>query len=231
MTMQADEVVEQPLSRVALKRLRTQQEILDVAQQILAGQGVDGLTLVAVADRLGYTKPALYHYFHSKEDLLRSLILQLIQQESLELTAAVMKSSGRSSVLGTLIRAFYQRYRGRLNEFRLVYSQFQLMDWQTLGLTQNMIRQDINPLTHHLFDEVVAMLSNKGELSTTPEMRQLAFSAWLAAVGLMDMISIAAIGQDPLRHSDDALLRQMEQVFNAAAERLAVAEEEQGSAK
>ncbi|MFO1350040.1 MAG: helix-turn-helix domain-containing protein [Gammaproteobacteria bacterium] len=207
-----------PLKRVALKRLKTKEEILTAALENLLDQGMEGLTLAAVAEKLGFTKPALYHYFRSKEDLLRSLILELLHQETIALIDAVSKSAGRGTVLGTLIRAFYQHYRGRLNAFRLIYCQFQLMDVRTLGFDADLIRNDVNPLTHRLFDIVVSILSDNGKHLATPAMRQLAFAAWLAAVGLLEMIGIADAGKDPLRHSDDALLSTLEKVFNAAAD-------------
>ncbi|MCB1717480.1 MAG: helix-turn-helix transcriptional regulator, partial [Candidatus Competibacteraceae bacterium] len=67
-----------PLGRVALKRIKTKEEILAAALDILSEQGVEGLTLAAVAEQLGFTKPALYHYFRSKEALIRSLVLELV---------------------------------------------------------------------------------------------------------------------------------------------------------
>ena len=209
-----------PLGRVALKRIKTKEEILAAALDILSEQGVEGLTLAAVAEQLGFTKPALYHYFRSKEALIRSLVLELVHQESLELIEAVSRTDGRNTVLGSLIRAFYQRYRNRLHAFRLVYCQFQLLDMQALGFDQDTLRQDVNPLSQRLFDIVMSILSENGKYPPTPALRQLAFSAWLAALGLVEMLSISDAANDPLRHSDEALLTTLESVFNAAVERM-----------
>ena len=88
---------------------------------------MEKLTLTAVADAMGYTKPAIYHYYHSKEELVRNLVLELLQQESVALISSVSASSGRESVLGTLIRSYYNFYRSRLHAFRLVYCPFQLV--------------------------------------------------------------------------------------------------------
>lgn len=210
---------QKPLSRVELKRKKARQEILDAALDILAEQGAEGLTLAAVTDRLGFTKPAIYHYFRSKEDLVRSLVLELLHQETVELIDAVSKSGGRDTVLGTLIRAFHQRYRSRLHAFRLVYCQFQLLDMQALGIDHDTIQRDINPLTQRLFDIVVSILSDNSGGAATVELRQLAYSAWLAALGLVEMIGVTEAADDPLRYSDEALLSTLEQVFNAAAKR------------
>ena len=211
---------QKPLSRVEQKRLKVKQEIIDTALELLNNQGVEKLTLAAVTEKLGLTKPAIYHYFRSKEALIRSLVLEITRQETMALIDAVSKSSNRDIVLGTLIRAFYQYYRSHLNAFRLVFCQFQLMDMQLLGIDQNTLREDVNPLSQRLFDTVVMILSENGKSAATDEMRQLAFSAWLAAIGLVDMIGTSAAANDPLRHSDDVLLSTLENVFNSAAERI-----------
>src|SRR5688500_1343091 len=54
--------------------LRT--EILAAAQHIIRTQGLDALSLRALAKAVGVTAPALYEYFDSKDAILRALFLQ-----------------------------------------------------------------------------------------------------------------------------------------------------------
>ena len=42
---------------------------------------MDNVTLAAVAGALSLTKPALYHYFPSKEALLRNLTIRILEDE------------------------------------------------------------------------------------------------------------------------------------------------------
>ena len=51
--------------RRARRRLETIEEILDIAQEVMAEEGVNGLTLSEVARRLGVQPPSLYKYFDS----------------------------------------------------------------------------------------------------------------------------------------------------------------------
>src|SRR6516164_8499667 len=51
--------------RRARRRLETIEEILDIAQEVMAEEGVNGLTLSEVARRLGVQPPSLYTYFDS----------------------------------------------------------------------------------------------------------------------------------------------------------------------
>jgi AcrR family transcriptional regulator len=56
----------------------TRARILDVALELFSEHGFDGTTLQQIADRLGFTKAALYYHFRSKDDLLRALIAPAI---------------------------------------------------------------------------------------------------------------------------------------------------------
>ena len=90
--------------RVRQKREQVRLQILQAAQEILGEQGVDDLTLAAVAGRLGMTKQALYHYFRSKEALVNSLVTTLLDEEVEVLVAAVERAEAGDNILGTLIR-------------------------------------------------------------------------------------------------------------------------------
>ena len=52
----------------------TRARILDAALELFSEHGFDGTTLQEIADRLGFTKAALYYHFRSKDDLLQALI-------------------------------------------------------------------------------------------------------------------------------------------------------------
>jgi AcrR family transcriptional regulator len=52
----------------------TRARILEVALQLFTEHGFEGTTLQQIADRLGFTKAALYYHFRSKDDLLQALI-------------------------------------------------------------------------------------------------------------------------------------------------------------
>ncbi|ASW56516.1 TetR/AcrR family transcriptional regulator [Plantactinospora sp. KBS50] len=59
----------------------TKQRILDVARDLFARQGVQRTSLQEIAERLGITKPALYYHFPSREDLVRSIVQPIIDEE------------------------------------------------------------------------------------------------------------------------------------------------------
>jgi AcrR family transcriptional regulator len=55
----------------------TRERILDVALDLFTDQGFDGTSMREIAERLHISKPAIYHHFASKEEILMALHLRL----------------------------------------------------------------------------------------------------------------------------------------------------------
>jgi AcrR family transcriptional regulator len=62
-----------PLDRRQRRRQETIEQVLDVAVEVMADQGVAGLTLGEVARRMGIRPPSLYGYFDGKNALYDAL--------------------------------------------------------------------------------------------------------------------------------------------------------------
>jgi AcrR family transcriptional regulator len=208
-------------ARVEKKHEQVRQEILEVAQGILLEGGIETVTLASVAGELSMTKQALYHYFPSKEALVRSLVATLVDNEVETLIAAIEDAESGNDTLGTLIRTFYDHYVGRLDAFRTVYCQSQLYSGSGLAIDKDTVRNQINPRTRHLFDVLEERIASKSTSESQRErMRQLAFTAWLSALGLMTMLGVADAVKDPLIHSDEDLLDTLSNTFDGAAKDL-----------
>jgi AcrR family transcriptional regulator len=65
---------------VSRPRSDTRQRIQDVARELFLQQGVQRTSLQDIAERLGITKPALYYHFSSREELVRSILVPLIDE-------------------------------------------------------------------------------------------------------------------------------------------------------
>jgi AcrR family transcriptional regulator len=65
---------------VSRPRSGTRQRIQAVARDLFLQQGVQRTSLQDIADKLGITKPALYYHFASREDLVRSILVPLIDE-------------------------------------------------------------------------------------------------------------------------------------------------------
>jgi AcrR family transcriptional regulator len=67
------------VSRRARRKNRRRQEVLKVAAQMFARLGYERTTLDMIANELGLSKPALYYYVKSKEDVLAQILEDIVQ--------------------------------------------------------------------------------------------------------------------------------------------------------
>jgi AcrR family transcriptional regulator len=61
----------------AQKGTRTRERILDIALDLFIEKGFDKTSLREIAEKLGFSKAALYYHFASKDDILLALHLRL----------------------------------------------------------------------------------------------------------------------------------------------------------
>lgn len=55
------------------------QQILEVSTALFREKGYHATSLDDIADRIGFTKPAIYYYFKSKEDLLFTIVDEIVE--------------------------------------------------------------------------------------------------------------------------------------------------------
>ncbi len=207
-----------PSRHVAQKRAQVEREVLSIAQSIVSENGPTAVTLASVAGRMGMTKQSLYHYFASKEALNRALVAELLEQEIGVLLAAVAEQKTAEKVLGTLIRAFHAHYVDKLGAFRTIYCSTQMYAPFESNLDEITLREKIHPQTRELFDVVERRIAKAGaSRAERRRARQLAFTAWTSALGLVTMLGVADASDDPITHSDKALLQTLSMVFGNAA--------------
>lgn len=66
-------VSDKPMGRRARNRVARHDQLMKASMEIVAEEGVDGLTMMAVADRVGCTVGTIYTYFDSKSSLIAAL--------------------------------------------------------------------------------------------------------------------------------------------------------------
>lgn len=122
---------EQRLTGSSARRERGRKEmqaaILEAAGSIVATEGIDGLTIRAVAQALSYSPAALYEYFDSKEAILAALYFGGADGLGAQCERAVVEISRGASSVDALL-ALGHAYRSyALNHaelYRLVFGGF-----------------------------------------------------------------------------------------------------------
>ena len=88
----------------------TPERVVDEAAQVAAEAGLDGLTLAAVADRLGVRTPSLYKHVAGLPDLRRLLAVRAKRDLAAVLTRAAVGRSRRDALLA--LAAAYRDWAG-----------------------------------------------------------------------------------------------------------------------
>jgi AcrR family transcriptional regulator len=82
--------------------------IVETAATLISSKGVGGTSLDDVANVLGVTKPTLYHYVSSKEDLLNQCMERILAEKKAILDAADAHGKSGREKLEYFIRGYAQ---------------------------------------------------------------------------------------------------------------------------
>jgi AcrR family transcriptional regulator len=123
----------------------TKQRILEVARELFAERGVQRTSLQEIAARLDITKPALYYHFSSREELVRSIVQPILDEEEAFLTSqeALAEVDPRS-----LLAGYFDFHYRRRAEIALMLNE--LTTLADLGLIELVLswRQRLGRLLH-----------------------------------------------------------------------------------
>ena len=111
-------------------RSDTRERIQEVARELFLQRGVQRTSLQDIADQLGITKPALYYHFPSREDLVRSIVVPLIDEG--EQFVADHERRGDTDVRELLEGYFDFHYRHRRDLVLLLTELSTLIDLQLI---------------------------------------------------------------------------------------------------
>jgi AcrR family transcriptional regulator len=105
---------EQDRSRDTRSRLR------ELALELFAEQGYEKTSLREIAERLGVTKAALYYYFKSKEDIVRSLVEDYVAELD-ELIAWAQAQPRSSATRAEIVRRYLHIVANGAEVFRMLH--------------------------------------------------------------------------------------------------------------
>lgn len=193
--------------RRSARRARARADLIAAARAVVMRDGVAALTVDGVAAEAGVSKPSVYYYFESKDDLLRSLAMQLSREEQAAVSQAVTASAPGPGILRDLVVAYVGHHRASLELFRVQYL------WsQVVGLDELDLDTEVNAGMIALFDRVEQHLlaaRDAGALRPGAHPRRLAVAAWMAAQGFVSTLALLDSGGTGLLHGVDDLLQEL----------------------
>ncbi len=111
-------------ARRASNRESMRAAILDTARAIVTDSGIDGLTIRGVAAALNYSPGAIYEYFASKEDILKTLYFEGTSGLGGQIARAIDTIPPGTNAVESLMvlgRAYREQARANPELYRLIF--------------------------------------------------------------------------------------------------------------
>ena len=204
------------LARKERRHATRRQAILAAARRVVVEQGIAALTIAEVAHAAGVSKPAVFYYFASREEIVGGLAVEIFEAEVADLEKAIDAAPSGVEALVELVRAKVDRYAGDLDAFRIAYVHPQLV-----GLPADLLQRHVYPRSERINDMLEQRLladRDAGALHPSLHPRRLANLAWITAHGILSLAASlqmaggsTAAGLDQLRDEACALLRRAAQ--------------------
>lgn len=178
------------------RQQRTRQAILDAARQIISKQGIDALSIRAIADATDYSPAGLYEYFGSKEEIVAEVCAEGFRR----FTSYLKQADTR------LPAAEYMAAMGKAYiDFALKNPDFYLLMFTTAPLAQMMFEAEDKPSLQSLLLEDssfgillrgVQRCLDEGVIQAKPGygLLEMAYGIWAQTHGIA-MLRIAGLGQ------------------------------------
>ena len=109
---------------------KRRKEIFEAALNVFSEKGFDKTTLDEVADKVGISKPAIYLYFNSKEDLFFSMIYDRVKDIEYELNEIIKMEDHAIKKIEALIVFKIKFYKKNLRFFKILHN----MEFEIINL-------------------------------------------------------------------------------------------------
>jgi AcrR family transcriptional regulator len=107
--------------RTSTRRGLVQQEIYEQATRLFAERGFAGTSFQDIADAVGLTRPALYHYVKNKDELLAKLVAEITEDAAADIAAeAARQDQDAAQQIHSIVAATVRRQGEHAARFRLL---------------------------------------------------------------------------------------------------------------
>lgn len=120
--------------------------ILDTAARVFARRGYDGSALSELAEACNMTKPAIYHYYRSKQEILDALIIRTLDRLLRGAREALSEPGDAAGDLKRLMLAHGRFFEENFHAFSAMLAGFGGMGGRTQGEDAKRIRAEYEGL-------------------------------------------------------------------------------------
>jgi signal transduction histidine kinase len=186
-------------------------------RRILIEHGFPAVTPKAVADSLGISVEELTERLDGDDDVTIQLVIDVLSAPLPMISAGLESASTSQEVLESFIGSQLIAYEKDFDAFQaLFFDQRQFRQHQGQILRGKQMAR-LPPLNDRLFAPTAKRLAEAwgDDMPAETDPRRLVFIANLAVTGLLAMKGMSRQANDPLRHSDDDMIRELAQSMAA----------------
>jgi len=103
------------------QHIERREQLLLVARRAFADKGFQATTMDDIAKEAGFTKPILYQYFESKNDLYKEIVAQTAATLIEKLSDAVLKAESPRDKIETAFRIFFEMVVSETDAYRILF--------------------------------------------------------------------------------------------------------------
>lgn len=150
--------------------------ILDVAAEVFYARGFRQGTLTEIADRVGLTQPAVYHYVKSKDELL----VLIVNQVATDLSAAADQALTEGDTGAEKLQAIIRRVTAAIVANRKTFTVY----WQELKSLPDEIRVAIRADERRFVNVILTVVEQAQEEGALPADQP----AWVLTEAILGMV-------------------------------------------
>ncbi len=172
--------------RIRLRASERRTQLLEVAGALFAQHGYHGLSMEALADAAGVSKPVLYQHFPSKRDLYLALVADAVDELEGQVRAALEGTTENKTRVAGAIGAYFDFVED--TRFRLVFT--------TAELGDETVRQAVDVAFRRVAEQIASLIAEDAGLDQDAALFLSAALRGLAAEGARDWLERSDMSKD-----------------------------------
>ena len=182
-----------------MSQASSKEQIIAIAQELLARDGLEQVSFDAIARMWGRSKQAVLYWYPTKQALLAALFLPALTAEAEAVERALLSEFSESEAIAAFVKAMCAFHLSDLPRFRMMYLAPQLTKTETADLGTDLL-ESVHLTTARTYAALAMRLDGEPEVA-----RQRAVAIHASVLGLLLMHGLAEHLRDPLKYGVETL--------------------------